>query len=192
MARRVGRRRPWLRVGSVAMAMPSQMLLKTPVASASASLEVADGIDLRRRRGRGARHHRPERRRQVDAVQPDHRRRCSPMRGSDPLRRPRHHARCRRMQRCRAGIGRSFQIPQPFEQADRLREPAGRRRASAAAGARRDVVDVCADILERDRLAATANRRAGTLTLLERKRLELARALATDPSCCCSTRSPAA
>ena len=36
-------------------------------------------------------------------------------------------------------------------------------------------------MLERTGLAAKANRLAGTLTLLERKRLELARALATDP-----------
>ncbi len=36
-----------------------------------------------------------------------------------------------------------------------------------------------------------ANVRAGSLTLLDRKRLELARALATGPGCCCSTRSPA-
>ena len=39
----------------------------------------------------------------------------------------------------------------------------------------------CADILERCGLADKANRRAGSLTLLDRKRLELARALATNP-----------
>ena len=36
-------------------------------------------------------------------------------------------------------------------------------------------------MLERTGLLPLANRRAGTLTLLERKRLELARALATEP-----------
>ena len=38
---------------------------------------------------------------------------------------------------------------------------------------------------------ALANRRAETLGLLDRKRLELARALATGRRCCCSTRSAA-
>ena len=38
---------------------------------------------------------------------------------------------------------------------------------------------------------AHANKPAGGLTLLDRKRLELARALATRPGCCCSTRSRA-
>ena len=42
-------------------------------------------------------------------------------------------------------------------------------------------MDRCAAILERTGLIGRANRRAGTLTLLERKRLELARALATEP-----------
>jgi branched-chain amino acid transport system ATP-binding protein len=43
------------------------------------------------------------------------------------------------------------------------------------------VVDACGDILERTDLIASANRRAGTLNLLGRKRLELARALASAP-----------
>jgi branched-chain amino acid transport system ATP-binding protein len=45
----------------------------------------------------------------------------------------------------------------------------------------RDVYADCAGLLERCGLAEKANRRAGGLTLLDRKRLELARALATDP-----------
>jgi branched-chain amino acid transport system ATP-binding protein len=36
-------------------------------------------------------------------------------------------------------------------------------------------------VLQKTGLLSLANRRAGTLTLLERKRLELARALATEP-----------
>jgi branched-chain amino acid transport system ATP-binding protein len=40
---------------------------------------------------------------------------------------------------------------------------------------------MCAGVHERTGLLKIANRRAGTLTLLERKRLELARALATEP-----------
>ncbi len=43
------------------------------------------------------------------------------------------------------------------------------------------VVDACGGILERTGLIAFANRRAGTLNLLGRKRLELARALASAP-----------
>jgi branched-chain amino acid transport system ATP-binding protein len=45
----------------------------------------------------------------------------------------------------------------------------------------RDVYGRCAELLEQCGLADKANRRAGSLTLLDRKRLELARALATDP-----------
>src|SRR5258708_28096221 len=45
----------------------------------------------------------------------------------------------------------------------------------------RDAYGPCMDILEQCGLAAAANRRAGGLTLLDRKRLELARALATHP-----------
>jgi branched-chain amino acid transport system ATP-binding protein len=82
--------------------------------------------------------------------------------------------------RCVAGIGRSFQIPHPFENLtvfENLLVAAvhGRRRRE------REVVDACGDILERTGLIAFANRRAGTLNLLGRKRLELARALAGAP-----------
>jgi branched-chain amino acid transport system ATP-binding protein len=82
--------------------------------------------------------------------------------------------------RCIAGIGRSFQIPHPFENLtvfENLLVAAihGRRQREA------QVVDACGDILERSGLIAFANRRAGTLNLLGRKRLELARALASAP-----------
>jgi branched-chain amino acid transport system ATP-binding protein len=56
---------------------------------------------------------------------------------------------------------------------------------ASAFGARRrerDAYASCMDILERCGLADKANRPAGSLTLLDRKRLELARALATDPA----------
>jgi branched-chain amino acid transport system ATP-binding protein len=82
--------------------------------------------------------------------------------------------------RCAAGIGRSYQVPRPFGAmtvfenllvgatfGGELREP--------------DAYDVCVDVLERTGLAARANQPAGTLALLDRKRLELARALATQP-----------
>lgn len=82
--------------------------------------------------------------------------------------------------RCIAGIGRSFQIPHPFESLtvfENLLVAAihGRRRREA------QVIDPCGEILERTGLIAFANRRAGMLNLLGRKRLELARALASAP-----------
>jgi branched-chain amino acid transport system ATP-binding protein len=82
--------------------------------------------------------------------------------------------------RCIAGIGRSFQIPQPFESLtvfENLLVAAihGRQQREA------QVVHACGSILERTGLVVLANRRAGTLNLLGRKRLELARALASAP-----------
>ncbi len=82
--------------------------------------------------------------------------------------------------RCIAGIGRSFQIPLPFENLtvfENLLVAAihGRGRREA------QVIDACGEILERTGLIAFANRRAGALNLLGRKRLELARALASAP-----------
>jgi branched-chain amino acid transport system ATP-binding protein len=82
--------------------------------------------------------------------------------------------------RCIAGIGRSFQIPHPFENLtvfENLLVAAihGRRQREP------QVVDVCGEILEQTGLIAFANRRAGMLNLLGRKRLELARALAGAP-----------
>jgi branched-chain amino acid transport system ATP-binding protein len=82
--------------------------------------------------------------------------------------------------RCIAGIGRSFQIPHPFENLtvfENLLVAAihGRRQREA------QVIDACGEILERTGLIAFANRRAATLNLLGRKRLELARALASAP-----------
>jgi branched-chain amino acid transport system ATP-binding protein len=82
--------------------------------------------------------------------------------------------------RCIAGIGRSFQIPNPFENLtvfENLLVAAIHGRGQREA----DVVDACGDILTRTGLIAFANRRAGALNLLERKRLELARALASAP-----------
>jgi branched-chain amino acid transport system ATP-binding protein len=82
--------------------------------------------------------------------------------------------------RCRAGIGRTHQIPQPFEQLtvfENLLVGAvyGRQKSE------RDVAQSCGEILERLGLLRHANALAGSLTLLERKRLEMARALATAP-----------
>ena len=83
-------------------------------------------------------------------------------------------------QRCRAGICRSHQIPHPFEKLtvfENLLVAAcfGRRMSEAEA------TDFCASILDRTGLLAKANSLGGALTLLDRKRLEMARALATRP-----------
>ncbi len=84
------------------------------------------------------------------------------------------------MARCLAGIGRTFQIPQPFQQLTVFENLL----VAAAYGSRkteREVSERCADILVNTGLIARANHAAGSLGLLQRKRLELARALATEP-----------
>jgi branched-chain amino acid transport system ATP-binding protein len=82
--------------------------------------------------------------------------------------------------RCRMGLARSFQIPQPFSGMSVFENVVV---AAAFGGGEREaaVYDRCAELLARCGLAEKANRRAGGLTLLDRKRLELARALATNP-----------
>ena len=82
--------------------------------------------------------------------------------------------------RCRLGIGRSFQIPQPFNGMTVFENLVV---AAAFGGGRRerDVYARCVELIQQCGLAAKANRPAGSLTLLDRKRLELARALATQP-----------
>ena len=82
--------------------------------------------------------------------------------------------------RCVMGIARSFQIPQPFGDMTVFENLV----VAAAFGAKRrerDAYGPCMDILAQCGLKAAANRRAGSLTLIDRKRLELARALATNP-----------
>jgi len=82
--------------------------------------------------------------------------------------------------RCIAGIGRSYQIPHPFENLtvfENLLVGAVHGRGRSVG----DAVDVCAGILDKTGLLQRANAPAGSLTLLERKRLEMARALATSP-----------
>jgi branched-chain amino acid transport system ATP-binding protein len=82
--------------------------------------------------------------------------------------------------RCRLGLARSFQIPQPFGGMTVFENTV----VAAAFGRGKrehDVYAACIDILDRCGLAAKANRLAGSLPLIDRKRLELARALATQP-----------
>src|SRR5215469_12519757 len=82
--------------------------------------------------------------------------------------------------RCRLGIGRTYQVPRPFVDMTVFenvlvgaQQGAGlRRRASYAAAV---------EALERTGMSAQANVPAERLGLLQRKRLELARALASQP-----------
>ncbi len=82
--------------------------------------------------------------------------------------------------RCRLGIGRTYQIPHPFGAMSVFENVL----AGAAFGAGRreaECYDRCIELLVLTDLTRKANQPAGSLTLLERKRLELARALATAP-----------
>jgi branched-chain amino acid transport system ATP-binding protein len=83
--------------------------------------------------------------------------------------------------RCRLGIGRTYQVPRPFgdmtvfENLLVAAQQGGglRKRASYAAAV---------DALERTSMASQANVPAERLGLLQRKRLEMARGLATQPA----------
>lgn len=91
-----------------------------------------------------------------------------PLKGEPPFR------------RCQMGIGRTYQIPRPYSGMTTFENLLV---ASTFGGGRseRDSYAFCAQVLEECELAGKANLRAGGLTLLDRKRLELARALASDP-----------
>ncbi|MCE5253245.1 MAG: ABC transporter ATP-binding protein [Actinomycetia bacterium] len=93
--------------------------------------------------------------------------------GRDITRLPRH-------ERCRLGIGRTFQIPKPFSGMtvfENILVGATHGRNMPE----RSSYDHCVKILDITGLHKKVNVLAGSLTLLDRKRLELARALATDP-----------
>jgi len=78
------------------------------------------------------------------------------------------------------GIGRAHQVPRPFGGMTVFENClVGATMGGALHG--RDAYDRCLEVLERSGLSAVADRRADTLGLLARKRLELARALATAP-----------
>lgn len=86
----------------------------------------------------------------------------------------------RPQQRCRLGIARTYQIPRPFTGMtvyENLLVGATFGRGASERASRA----FCREILHTTGLLARANVPAGQLRLLERKRLELARALATDP-----------
>src|SRR5205814_299733 len=82
--------------------------------------------------------------------------------------------------RCRMGIARTYQVPRPFENMtvfENLLVAAYR----GGKLSRTEGYDVAAQVLEETGLWPDANRPAGRLGLLQRKRLELARGLATQP-----------
>ena len=83
--------------------------------------------------------------------------------------------------RCRRGIGRAHQVPRPFGGMTVLENVfVG---VSAGAGLRGRLAHArCVEVLELCGLIDLANRRADSLGLLHRKRMELARSLATGPA----------
>jgi branched-chain amino acid transport system ATP-binding protein len=83
--------------------------------------------------------------------------------------------------RCHRGIGRTAQIPRPFEGLTVFENVlVGSTFGGGQHSASKESSAVAA--LERAGMLAKANVVAGALTLLDRKRLELARALATGPT----------
>src|SRR5262249_51419487 len=82
--------------------------------------------------------------------------------------------------RWRRGCGRSLQIPQPFNGMT-VFENVVVAAAFGGGKSEHEVYPRCVELIGQCALADKANRPAGTLTLLDRKRLELARALATQP-----------
>ena len=83
-------------------------------------------------------------------------------------------------QRCRAGIGRSYQVPQPFGAMSVFENLVT---AACFGGKQREqeAWETAYEVLVQTGLLQQANKPAGSLRLLDRKRLELARALATRP-----------
>jgi branched-chain amino acid transport system ATP-binding protein len=83
--------------------------------------------------------------------------------------------------RCKLGIARTHQVPRPFIGMSVFENVL----VGATAGGRRrgaEAYDLCLHVLDQTALTGLANRRAESLGLLQRKRLELARALAVEPS----------
>jgi branched-chain amino acid transport system ATP-binding protein len=82
--------------------------------------------------------------------------------------------------RTRAGMGRTYQVPRPFG-AMTVFENVLVSVQEGSRLSRRPAWDHAADVLEQTGLAGVANTPAGRLGLLQRKRLEVARAWATKP-----------
>jgi len=82
--------------------------------------------------------------------------------------------------RCQLGIGRSYQVPHPFSGMTVFENLLVGAKFGARLGA--DEANAhCVSVLEQTGLLRRANVLAGSLSLLDRKRLEMARALATRP-----------
>jgi branched-chain amino acid transport system ATP-binding protein len=79
--------------------------------------------------------------------------------------------------RCQLGLARTYQVPQPFSGMTVYENVL----VGATFGGNQEAHVAALAALELAELTGYANRLAGSLTLLERKRLELARALATGP-----------
>ena len=83
-------------------------------------------------------------------------------------------------ERARLGIGRTYQIADPFLKLTVFENALVAATFGARRGAR-DAEALAVEALRATQLLPKANRAAGSLPLLDRKRLELARALATEP-----------
>jgi branched-chain amino acid transport system ATP-binding protein len=81
--------------------------------------------------------------------------------------------------RCRMGIGRTSQVPRPFERLTVFENVLVGATYGSADGAAPD--EIAVESLRRAGMLALANQPSASLTLLQRKRLELGRALATQP-----------
>ena len=82
--------------------------------------------------------------------------------------------------RCQLGLARTFQVPRPFSGMT-VYENVLVGATFGGSEAEGDAHQASLEALALAGLTGQANRLAGSLTLLERKRLELARALATGP-----------
>ena len=80
--------------------------------------------------------------------------------------------------RCRIGIGRTFQIPRPFSEMSVI-ENVLVASVHGAGLSRKDAAGVSEECLAMVGLIDRKNEKAGKLTLLDNKKLELARAIAT-------------
>ncbi len=91
-----------------------------------------------------------------------------------------HILRMKPAERARLGIGRTYQVPRPFEHMTVFENALVAAQQGARARGQRSY-DLAYGTLVEAGLAPLADRPAGSLTLLQRKRLELARALAVEP-----------